>query len=511
MLVTDWRFILKNKIVKGLLILSAVCGLLAIKPTDIYAKDIIKVEKGTILYNGNDFLAIRKSPNTSSEMIGKLLPNSGAIKTGKVQGDWIEVVSGEIQGWVYEKSTITDEKLQEYVLDNLNDFDIDVVTKRITGQYKTKKDLKEDNLNYTEKGILQSDNVKLYKTESLTDKRQDKKAKKDYVRIIEDGTRIRSNNSRTDSLVYSLENCNTDFEYIDETENWYKIKYNDKEAYVSKDCAKKIVKEVELNNIANVDYIVNAMYNVEQEENGITKITIKGTDYYVSTDDVYFLYLKDNECTATNIVGKEAIYDLNNIGKKVYCVDITNPSSDTTVQMFMPKEDCILEASFEEAEEIDENNSDNTNNDLSNIDDKTKSKYKDKYNYEWDNSSTEQRNDIINYACTFLGNPYRYGGTSLTNGIDCSAYVMRIYQHFGIQIARDSNSQYKESRGKKIDAEDIQPGDLIYYSHDGGQTTYHVVMYLGDGKCINASCRKFGVCISNINYDNICAIKNYID
>ena len=155
MLVTDWRFILKNKIVKGLLILSAVCGLLAIKPTDIYAKDIIKVEKGTILYNGNDFLAIRKSPNTSSEMIGKLLPNSGAIKTGKVQGDWIEVVSGEIQGWVYEKSTITDEKLQEYVLDNLNDFDIDVVTKRITGQYKTKKDLKEDNLNYTEKGILQ--------------------------------------------------------------------------------------------------------------------------------------------------------------------------------------------------------------------------------------------------------------------------------------------------------------------------------------------------------------------
>ena len=506
---------MKNKIVKAFVLFGMLGIFVTVKPTDTFAKtvDTVKIEKGTVVYTGNDFLAIRKGASTSSEMIGKLTKNCGAVKTGAREGDWVEVTSGEIKGWVYEKDTISGKDLQKYVLDNLKDIDVDVVTKKVTGQYQEKEDTKED-INYTLKGVLQRDGITLYQTPTLTEKRQDKKAKKDFVRINEDGTRIRSKESTKDSLVYGLENKGIDFSYIGETDNWYKVSYKGKDAYIRKDCAKKIVKEVELNNIANVDYIVNAMYQIENVKDGITKITIKDKDYYVSTDDVYYIYLKEDDCKATNIVGKEMSYDLSKSLKGSYKVDVTNPSSDTTLQMYMSKDDCYLEASFDEAEEYEEqkkNGKSDSDLDLNQITDKTKSQYKDKYNYVWDNSSTDERNDIINYACQFLGNPYRYGGTSLTHGIDCSAYCMKILQHFGIDIGRDSNTQYTEKRGKNIDAKDIQPGDLIYYSSNGGKSTYHVVMYLGDGKCINASCRKYGICISNINYEDICAIKNYID
>ena len=496
---------MKNKIVKLFVLSVAVGVFISVKPTDTYAKTKVRIENGTVVNASDKAIYIRKSADAKSEKIGKLKVNSGAVKTGTQKGDWIEVTSGEIKGWLNTKDVITEDKLEDYVCDNIKDFDVDVVTKKITGQYLEKKDLKSDALSYERKGALQIEGIKLYLTASLKDK-QTTTTPKDFVVIEEDGTRIRSKANLTDSLVYGLENKGKAYSYKGEENGFYKITQDGKDAYIKKDCAKKITKDVPLSNIANVDYIVNAMYTATPLKDGITRITIEDKDYYVSTDDVYFIYLKNIDCKATNIVGREQIYDLDGIGKNTYGVSITNPDSDTTVKMFMPKDDCYLEASFDEAEEYNDKDYD-----LSIVSDTTKSIYKNKYNYVWDNSSTDKRNEIINYACQFLGNPYRYGGTSLTNGIDCSAYCMRILQHFGIEIGRDSNTQYRESRGKQISAKDIQPGDLIYYSSNGGKTTYHVVMYLGDGKCINASCRKYGICISNINYSDICAIKNYID
>lgn len=496
---------MKHKLVKCLVFLS----ILAATPVTAKATTV-HIEKGSVVNATDKAVYIRKCANKDSDRIGKLKPNSGAVKTGKELGNWIEVTSGEIQGYVNKNDVIEGKQLQDYISDNLKDFDVEVVTKKVTGQYLTKKNLKGDILDYEKKGTLQKDGIKLYKTAKLSDK-QTATQEKQFVLVTEDGTRVRSKASIEDSVIYGLINKGDEFAYLGEENGFYHIKVDGKEAYVRNDCAKVITKDVPLNNVAAVDYIVNAMYDIENKGNDITKITIKGKDYYVSTDDVYSVYLKNTECKAVNIVDKEQTYDLADVGKSTYKVEISNPDSNTTINMYMPKDSCYLYASFEEADEFEEvkHNSDAT--DLSKVSDTTKSIYKDKYNYTWDNSSTDERNEIINYACQFLGNPYRYGGTSLTNGIDCSAFCMRVYQHFGISIGRDSNTQYTESRGKKIKAKDIQPGDLIYYSSNGGESTYHVVMYLGDGKVINASCRKYGICISNINYDDICAIKNYID
>ena len=102
----------------------------------------------------------------------------------------------------------------------------------------------------------------------------------------------------------------------------------------------------------------------------------------------------------------------------------------------------------------------------------------------------ELRADMIAYAKQFLGNPYVYGGTSLTNGTDCSGFTMRIYEHFGYKIPRAGGQR---TFGKLISVSEAQPGDLVFY--DG-----HVTMYIGGGKVIHASSERTGIIISSLSY-----------
>ena len=106
------------------------------------------------------------------------------------------------------------------------------------------------------------------------------------------------------------------------------------------------------------------------------------------------------------------------------------------------------------------------------------------------------RTAIVAYAKQFLGNPYVYGGTSLTNGADCSGFTMRIFEHFGVSTGRTSRDQ--ASNGKQISLSEIQPGDLLFYA--SGKTINHVALYMGDGKIIHASTSKTGIIISNAYY-----------
>ncbi|MCH5269337.1 MAG: C40 family peptidase [Lachnospiraceae bacterium] len=110
---------------------------------------------------------------------------------------------------------------------------------------------------------------------------------------------------------------------------------------------------------------------------------------------------------------------------------------------------------------------------------------------------SDLRVDIVEYAKQFLGNRYVYGGTSLTNGVDCSGFTMAVYKHFGISLSHHSGSQAKE--GTKITADQLQPGDLVFYANSSG-TINHVAMYIGNGQVIHASNEKTGIRISNYRY-----------
>lgn len=110
---------------------------------------------------------------------------------------------------------------------------------------------------------------------------------------------------------------------------------------------------------------------------------------------------------------------------------------------------------------------------------------------------TSLRASIVAFAKQFLGNRYVWGGTSLTNGADCSGFVMSIYRNFGYSLDRTSSSQAARN-GISISASNARPGDLIFYGGSGRIS--HVAMYIGNGQVIHASNARTGIKISNMYY-----------
>lgn len=106
---------------------------------------------------------------------------------------------------------------------------------------------------------------------------------------------------------------------------------------------------------------------------------------------------------------------------------------------------------------------------------------------------------VANYGLQFVGNPYVYGGSSLTNGTDCSGFVMSVYKNFGVSLPHSSAADRKV--GYDVGGLDnAQPGDIVCYSG-------HVALYIGNGQIVHASTSKTGIIVSNANYRNILAVR----
>ncbi len=124
------------------------------------------------------------------------------------------------------------------------------------------------------------------------------------------------------------------------------------------------------------------------------------------------------------------------------------------------------------------------------------------------NAEMSRRTQIVNYALQFVGNPYVWGGTSLTNGADCSGFTMKVMEHFGISLPHYSGSQAK--MGRAVSSSEMRPGDLIFYANSSG-TVNHVAMYIGNGQIVHAASRRSGIRISTWNYRQPKTIRNVID
>lgn len=116
-------------------------------------------------------------------------------------------------------------------------------------------------------------------------------------------------------------------------------------------------------------------------------------------------------------------------------------------------------------------------------------------------SGSSKGQEIANFACKWVGNPYKAGGTSLTNGADCSGFVWAVYNNFGISLPRSSYAQ--SGVGKAVSYSDAQPGDIIYY---GG----HVGIYIGNGQIVHASTERTGIRKASATYRSIITIRRVV-
>ena len=117
-----------------------------------------------------------------------------------------------------------------------------------------------------------------------------------------------------------------------------------------------------------------------------------------------------------------------------------------------------------------------------------------------------ERKSLVNFALQFEGNPYVYGGTSLTNCADCSGFVMSVFKEFGYDLPRVAAAQYEASQKKDISQ--LETGDLVFYGAGG---INHVALYIGNGKIVHASTAATGIKVSDYNYETPVGIGTYVE
>ena len=109
---------------------------------------------------------------------------------------------------------------------------------------------------------------------------------------------------------------------------------------------------------------------------------------------------------------------------------------------------------------------------------------------------SETRISLCDYALQFVGNPYVWGGTSLTNGADCSGFVLSIYAKYGVSLPHSSRAQ--ANCGTRVSVSELQPGDLVFYG--SGKSISHVAIYIGGGQIVHASNKRTGIKVSSVYY-----------
>jgi len=127
-------------------------------------------------------------------------------------------------------------------------------------------------------------------------------------------------------------------------------------------------------------------------------------------------------------------------------------------------------------------------------------------------NSSGRAQEIVTYAQKFVGNPYVWGGTSLTRGADCSGFVWRIYSDFGYGdvFKRMSSADIASSVGRKVSVSERQPGDLIFYASSSGRVN-HVALYIGNDKIVHAANKNQGIITSKYNYRNVYRVRRILD
>ena len=226
---------------------------------------------------------------------------------------------------------------------------------------------------------------------------------------------------------------------------------------------------------------------VLSEDNGWVKVAVSEDQVgYVSSDYVYLDYVYE---TAVTIEEEQAALTAQEQENEQQATETPATEAPATTQTTeAPTTEATTQAPTTEAPKKEEK--------VTSTDVVVKDESSSTETVKQASSGSASGQAVADYAVQFVGNPYVYGGTSLTNGADCSGFVQSVYKNFGYSLSRTSASQAGD--GKKVSLDSLQPGDLLFYHGYG-----HVAIYIGGGQVVHASNKATGIKISSYDYSPI--------
>ena len=445
------------------------------------------------------YVNIRETPDMKGNIIGKI-SGDGACEVLGEEGEWSHITSGGIEGYISSQYLVTGDEAKELSKglvkkraiimtenDNLNirseaSKDAQIVGQalpaeryevlseedgwiQINGGYisadycEVKYALNEGRkLDLKAQAINQYDNLVIFK-------------KSGYMNV-----RSTPENKGDDNVIGKL-TSKAAGDIIETVDGWYKIKSGTVTGYIAADpeliATGQEAKDLAMQNAAQMAIITTDVLNVRVEPNTDSKIWTQ-----IVKDERY------------PVVDQQDGWVQIDLGS----VDAEDGSQDGDEKAYISTRDNNVEVRYALNEAIKftpakDNGSDSSKNGSS-------------------GSKQSRRSQLVNYALQFVGNRYVWGGTSLTNGVDCSGFTMRVMEKFGVSLPHYSGSQAQ--MGKKVSSANMQPGDLIFYAGSNGKVN-HVAIYIGNGRIVHAASRRSGIKTSTWNYRTPVAIRSMLD
>jgi cell wall-associated NlpC family hydrolase/SH3-like domain-containing protein len=436
-------------------------------------EDVINSYKNLGIVQVSGYLNVRKEPGTDADVIGKLQGDSACdILEDNKQG-WYRISSGGIEGYITSEFVITGEEAKKKAQDLV----------------KLRAVVQTDNLNIRKDPSKDSDVV----GQALTDERYEVVGQTDGWVQIPTG-------------------------YL--SSDYVKLEYSMNEAR-KLDLKAMVFNFYKNIGISDVDNYLNV--REEPNENGkiIAKMPSKAAGNILETTSDGWYKIQSGKVTGYVksdfiLTGQAAKDEAMQVAELMAVVNTdmlnarTEPSTDAKIwtQISNNEKYPVLKQIDGWIEiELEENSSAFVSTDYVDVRYALPEAIKFSPLEEKANAQSSLRTQIVNYALQFLGNPYVWGGTSLTKGADCSGFTMSIYSKFGVGLPHYSGSQ--AGMGKAVKSGEMKPGDLLFYASSGGKIN-HVAMYIGNGQIVHAASRRSGIKISTWNYRTPVKIRNMV-
>ena len=446
------------------------------------------------------YVNIRETPDMKGNIIGKV-SGDGACEVLGEEGEWSHITSGGIEGYISSQYLVTGEEAKELAKslvkkraiimtenDNLNirsgpskdaeivgqalpaeryevlseaDGWVEINSGYISADYcEVKYALNEGRkLDLKAQAINQYDNLVIFK-------------KSGYMNV-----RSTPENKGDDNVIGKL-TSKAAGDIIETLDGWYKIKSGTVTGYIAADpeliATGQEAKDLAMQNATQMAIITTDVLNVRVEPNTDSKIWTQ-----IVKDERY------------PVVDQQDGWVQIDLGS----VDAEDGSQDGDEKAYISTRDNNVEVRYALNEAIKFTPAKDSSSGASS---------------DGSGSSTKQsrRSQLVNYTLQFVGNRYVWGGTSLTNGVDCSGFTMRVMEKFGVSLPHYSGSQAQ--MGKKVTSATMKPGDLIFYAGSNGKVN-HVAIYIGNGRIVHAASRRSGIKTSTWNYRTPVAIRSMLD